>query len=127
MAALLTAAPSLAQTVTDSQLTVTRSRGTAAQPTSMDFVAPNDFLVLEKATGRVRRVTNGVLSPTIALDVAVNSDSERGLLGIAVNTETRARSSCTTPKPWSTGARRSATGSTGTPGTRPRGCSRARS
>jgi glucose/arabinose dehydrogenase len=54
----------------------------------MDFVAPNHFLVLEKATGIVRRVTDGVLSPTLALDVAVNSESERGLLGIAVNRET---------------------------------------
>ena len=57
----------------------------------MEFVAPNDFLVLEKATGSVRRVTNGVLSPTLALDVAVNSSSERGLLGIAVNSADPAR------------------------------------
>jgi aldose sugar dehydrogenase len=44
----------------------------------------NDFLVLEKATGRVRRVLNDVLQPGFALDVNVNSDSERGLLGIAI-------------------------------------------
>ncbi len=89
MAALLGASPALAQTVTDSRLTITPIvAGMLAQPTSMEFVAPGDFLVLEKATGRVRRVTNGVLSATIALDVAVTSDSERGLLGIAVNTQT---------------------------------------
>ncbi len=89
LAALLAAAPSLAQTVTDTRLTVTPIvAGQLSQPTSMEFVAPNDFLVLEKASGIVRRVTNGVLSPTVALDVAVNSSSERGLLGIAVNSAT---------------------------------------
>jgi glucose/arabinose dehydrogenase len=88
-AALLGAAPSLAQTVTDTHLTVTPIvAGQLSQPTTMEFVAANDFLVLEKATGRVRRVTNGLLSPTLALDVAVNSSSERGLLGIAVNSAT---------------------------------------
>jgi glucose/arabinose dehydrogenase len=84
------AAPALAQTLTDPHLAVAPvlATGSLNQPTSMEFVAPNDFLVLEKATGIVRRVTNGVLSPTIALDVAVNSSSERGLLGIAVNSAT---------------------------------------
>ena len=88
LAALLTAAPSLAQTVTDANLTVAPvlALGSLSQPTSMAFVAPDDFLVLEKATGRVRRVLNGVLQGTVVLDVSVNSSSERGLLGIAVNT-----------------------------------------
>jgi glucose/arabinose dehydrogenase len=90
LAALLTAAPSFAQTISDPELSFTQvlTTGSLDQPTSMAFVAPNDFLVLEKATGRVRRVLGGVLQPTIALDVAVNSASERGLLGIAVNGET---------------------------------------
>jgi glucose/arabinose dehydrogenase len=88
--ALLAAAPSPAQTVTDPSLTVTAilPNFSLAQPTSMAFVAPDDFLVLEKATGRVRRVQGGALHPTDPLDVAVNASSERGLLGIAVNTET---------------------------------------
>jgi uncharacterized repeat protein (TIGR01451 family) len=55
-----------------------------SQPTMMAFIGPNDFLILEKDTGRVRRVTNGVLQAT-ALDLAVNSASERGLLGIALH------------------------------------------
>jgi glucose/arabinose dehydrogenase len=89
-AALLAAAPSPAQTLSDPDLTVTAilPNFSLAQPTSMAFVAPDDFLVLEKATGRVRRVLNGALHPTDPLDVAVNASSERGLLGIAVNTET---------------------------------------
>src|SRR5205807_2123654 len=44
---------------------------------------PDDFLILEKATGKVQHVVNGVVAGT-ALDLAVNSASERGLLGIAL-------------------------------------------
>jgi glucose/arabinose dehydrogenase len=87
--ALLAAGPAAAQTLVDPQLTVTAllPNFSLAQPTSLAFVAPDDFLVLEKATGRVRRVQGGALHPTDPLDVAVNSTSERGLLGIAVNSE----------------------------------------
>src|SRR5258706_10442446 len=53
-------------------------------PTSMAFLGANDFLVLEKASGKVQRVTNGAIAATV-LDLAVNSASERGLLGIAVH------------------------------------------
>ena len=41
------------------------------------------MLVLEKNTGKVRRVVNGVV--TTVLDLAVNFGSERGLLGIALH------------------------------------------
>src|SRR5215211_6376444 len=54
------------------------------QPTSMAFIGPNDFFVLEKATGNVKRVTNGVVQGTV-LDLAVNNASERGLLGIVLH------------------------------------------
>jgi uncharacterized repeat protein (TIGR01451 family) len=54
------------------------------QPTSMAFFAPNEFFVLEKATGKVQHVFNGQLQ-TVALDLAVNNASERGLLGIALH------------------------------------------
>ena len=54
------------------------------QPTTMAFLGPNDFFVLEKATGQVKRVVNGVVQSTV-LDLAVNSGSERGLLGIALH------------------------------------------
>src|SRR5262245_11296489 len=54
------------------------------QPTSMAFIGPNDLLVLEKASGKVQRVVNGVVAST-ALDLPVNSSSERGLLGIALH------------------------------------------
>ncbi|HTO04276.1 MAG TPA: PQQ-dependent sugar dehydrogenase [Opitutus sp.] len=53
-------------------------------PTSMAFLGANDLLVLEKSTGKVQRVVNGVIQSTV-LDLAVNSASERGLLGIALH------------------------------------------
>jgi glucose/arabinose dehydrogenase len=52
-------------------------------PSTMAFIGPDDFLVLEKNTGRVKRVTNG--AATTVLDLSVNSASERGLLGIALH------------------------------------------
>jgi uncharacterized repeat protein (TIGR01451 family) len=53
-------------------------------PTSMAFIGTNDFFVLEKNGGRVLRVLNGRVQ-SIALDLAVNNASERGLLGIALH------------------------------------------
>ena len=55
-----------------------------AQPSTMAFIGENDLLVLEKATGRVQRVVNGAIDSTV-LDLAVNSGSERGLLGVALH------------------------------------------
>jgi uncharacterized repeat protein (TIGR01451 family) len=54
------------------------------QPTSMAFIGASDILVLEKATGRVQRVSNGTLQGPV-LDLNVNSASERGLLGLALH------------------------------------------
>lgn len=53
-------------------------------PIALAFIADDDMLVLEKNTGQVLRVTNGVVVGT-ALDLAVNNASERGLLGIALH------------------------------------------
>jgi aldose sugar dehydrogenase len=55
-----------------------------ATPTSMAFLGANDLFVLEKETGRVQRVVNGVIHSTV-LDLPVNFGSERGLLGIALH------------------------------------------
>src|SRR5712691_10008112 len=54
------------------------------QPTSIAFIGDNDFLVLEKASGRVLRVEDGAVQ-SVVLDLAVNFASERGLLGIALH------------------------------------------
>jgi len=67
----------------DPRLDVRTAATGLVQPTSMAFLGPNDFLVLEKNTGRVKRVTNG--TATTVLDLSVNSASERGLLGIALH------------------------------------------
>src|SRR5262245_17948152 len=53
-------------------------------PISIAYVGPDDMFVLEKNTGRVLRVTGGVVQSTV-LDLAVNFGSERGLLGIALH------------------------------------------
>ena len=54
-------------------------------PTSMAFIGRNDILVTEKNTGTVQRILNGEILEEPLLDVNVNGEDERGLLGIAVS------------------------------------------
>jgi aldose sugar dehydrogenase len=54
-------------------------------PTSMDFLGPNDILVLEKNEGTVQRVVNGTMLEDPLLRVNVSGSAERGLLGMAVS------------------------------------------
>jgi glucose/arabinose dehydrogenase len=65
--------------------TVALTGGSLSQPIGIVFLSQNDFLVLEKASGQVKRVTNGVIQPTPVLDLAVNSNSERGLLSLVLH------------------------------------------
>lgn len=53
-------------------------------PIGVAFLGPTDMLVLEKNTGRVKRVVNGVVTGTV-LDLGVNPSSERGLLSVALH------------------------------------------
>jgi aldose sugar dehydrogenase len=53
-----------------------------SSPTSMAFIDSNNILVLEKA-GSVRLISNGILQEQPVLNVPVDTESERGLLGIA--------------------------------------------
>jgi glucose/arabinose dehydrogenase len=69
--------------VLDDDLAVRPAVSGLTQPVSMAFIGRNDFLVLEKSTGQVKRVDDGDVS--VVLDLAVNSNSERGLLGIALH------------------------------------------
>jgi len=55
-------------------------------PTGMNFLGPDDILVIEKNTGVVKEIKNGTVVGTV-LDVNVANVSERGLLGIAVANE----------------------------------------
>ena len=73
-----------APTIKDSNLKVSTVATGLSNPTSMAFLGPNDILVLEKNTGLVKRIKDGVLLPGSLLDLSVATDSERGLLGIGV-------------------------------------------
>ena len=64
--------------------TVLGARDSTSRSASSSWAA-NDFLVLEKASGQVKRVINGVIQPQPVLDLAVNSNSERGLLSMALH------------------------------------------
>ena len=77
-------AQATAPTVVDSNLAVRPVIGGLNQPIAMAFLGPSHFLVLEKASGRVLRVLDGMVQG-VALDLPVNSASERGLLGIALH------------------------------------------
>ncbi len=70
----------------DPNLQVTTVLNTGiSQPIGIVFLAANDFLILEKASGQIKRVINGVLQATPTLDLAVNSNSERGLLSMVLD------------------------------------------
>jgi aldose sugar dehydrogenase len=81
--ALAATAPG-APTVVNPELAVRTAVSGLDQPISMAFLGPGDMLVLEKATGKVQHVVGGSVVGT-ALDLPVNSASERGLLGIALH------------------------------------------
>src|SRR5262245_11449247 len=85
LAVIAHAASALAQTAQDPALDVEQVASGLDRPTAMAFIGPSDMLVLEKASGQVRRVTGGVLQPGFVLDVGVDGASERGLLGIALH------------------------------------------
>src|SRR5215204_2448729 len=65
-------------TLIDPNLTVRTVVDGLDTPITMAFIGEDDILVLEKGTGRVRRVSDGVVQPAAVLDLAVNSASERG-------------------------------------------------
>jgi glucose/arabinose dehydrogenase len=54
-------------------------------PTTMAFLGQDDFLILEKNTGYVKRFINGTQVEKPLLHVNTNIKDERGLLGIAVS------------------------------------------
>ena len=54
-------------------------------PTSIAFLGPNDILVLEKDKGTVQRIVNGKILAEPLLEVNVDNDDSRGMLGIAVS------------------------------------------
>lgn len=82
IASLLSHATS--QSLVDPNLSVATIVDGLEQPIAMAFLGAGDLFVTEKASGRVKRVQDGVVTGVV-LDLAVNSASERGLLGIALH------------------------------------------
>jgi glucose/arabinose dehydrogenase len=76
-------------TLLDPNLQATVVIGTGvSQPIGIVFMpgaGADDFFVLEKASGIVKRVIGGVLQAAPALDLSVNSNSERGLLSMVLH------------------------------------------
>ena len=72
-----------APSVSDNNLKVETVTQGLSSPTSMAFIDSKNILVLEKSTGKVRLISNGILKSSPILTVSVNSESERGLLGVA--------------------------------------------
>src|SRR5712675_907880 len=66
------------------QVTVELNAG-ITQPIGIVFLGLNDYLVMEKASGQIKRVINRVIQPDPVLDLAVNSISERGLLSMVLH------------------------------------------
>ncbi|HSA74988.1 MAG TPA: PQQ-dependent sugar dehydrogenase [Candidatus Nitrosocosmicus sp.] len=77
----------IAQSVNDQSLKVEAFVEGLNSPTSMAFLDNNNIMVLEK-DGQVRLVSNGQLQTQPVLEIPVDSQSERGLLGIAVQENT---------------------------------------
>lgn len=75
--------------ISDNRLQVqTVFKGTH-QPTAMAFLGPDDILVLEKDSGKVKRIQNGTILRQPILDVAVATERERGLLGLDIYNNTQ--------------------------------------
>src|SRR5919108_4936202 len=78
-------AANAAPALKDSNLQVTEVVSGLSLPTTMTFIGPDDILVLQKNDGKVLRAINGVLQSAPVLDVNVDNESERGMLGIALH------------------------------------------
>lgn len=89
LAPLAAQADSKPAAMLDPNLQVSTAVSGLAQPIGVVFLPRNDgvidMLVLEKGSGIVRRVIDGVVQPAPVLDLAVNSASERGLLSLVLH------------------------------------------
>ncbi len=83
---LFLAATASAQSLKDTRMRIETWATGLKYPTAFAFVGPDEVLVFEKDTGRVRRVKGGVLK-NIALDLNIDQASERGGLGLALDAD----------------------------------------
>jgi glucose/arabinose dehydrogenase len=72
-------------TVRDQNLTVELVNDDLNAPTNMAFLDNNEIIVLERYTGKIKRIINNTLEPEPLLDVNVANGPERGLLGVAIS------------------------------------------
>jgi glucose/arabinose dehydrogenase len=70
--------------VVDPKLEVREVKTGFTQPIGVAFLNDDDYFVIEKGSGKVKLV-RGDAAPVDVLDLAVNSASERGLLGITLD------------------------------------------
>ena len=81
-------ADSIPVQILDHELEVTTVLNTGiAQPIGIVFLGANDYLILEKASGQVKRVINDAVQAAPVIDLSVNSNSERGLLSLVLHPE----------------------------------------
>lgn len=71
-----------AQTLLDPDLHVETYASGLTRPTRIDYLGPDDWLVVEHTAGRVRRVQGGVVEPTAAFELG---GFGTGVLGIAIH------------------------------------------
>ena len=71
--------------ILDSNLKIEEVVSGLEAPTTMAFLGPDDFLVLEKDKGTVLRIINGSVLDKPLLDVEVANSVERGMCGIAIS------------------------------------------
>jgi glucose/arabinose dehydrogenase len=71
--------------LSDTNLKIEEVVGGLEAPTTMSFLGPDDFLILEKDKGTVLRVINGNVLDKPLLDIEVANSVERGMCGIAVS------------------------------------------
>jgi len=81
---LLPASSLRAQSLNDPNLIITEVPAPALNlPTGMRFLDSDSIFVIEKNSGQVKLIENGLAS--VVLDLDVNTQSERGLLGIELH------------------------------------------
>ena len=71
-------------TVNDSNLQVVQVISNLSMPTTIAFLGPDEFLILQKG-GTVFRVTNGTISSNPLLNVSVGTGITQGMLGVAIS------------------------------------------
>ena len=85
LAPTMVVADTIPLAVLDSNLEATTFVSGLNQPIGIVWLGPGDALVLERATGQVKRLINAVVQPTPVLDLAVNFAHDRGLLNLVLH------------------------------------------